>query len=810
MFKVYADRIIIDSNEDGFNESNVKAICSTGRSTKADSEGYIGEKGIGFKSVFKVAAKVHVQSDPFSFSFEHMRSADDDGLGMVTPMNEDFMEVPPGIRTRMILTLLGNIQFGHLLKDFRGVPDTLLLFLPKLQVLTIEIHQPGEAVASVTYSKHDRHENSLSITNLTKVTRNNTQTSTSAQKFYTVKREVRDLPNDAARVDKEGKSIDYAKIILAFPVDQDDVPVLEQQHVFAFLPLRRAGFKFLIQSDFVTQANREDVVHTARNEAVLAGVAETFRDAVLQFCNHPSLCYQWMRYLPSDSISDDFWGSLRTRICAALLQTRILRPWSEKGLHCPHQLRILPSYYYDKSGDPLLPDLEDEIYLSRRYLEEDSQALQRLGTCSLSWGDIIDRLGADIVSSSSRWKSMTSEEDWRTKMCTLLSKAFAPVANPLINTRARLKNMELIPTHDGKWVSLTRLTVYLPETKGVTIPTDLGLSLVQMTATKNPSWQKFLLELGVIECPAETVIKAISLRYSGGVKRSKEANVTLDCSITHLRYLYEFLPENILVLDPSIWIFNQETLPVSSNEYLYYNDPDDKENLGGLFEECEDSDCYLPGYKVNFLHPDYLHAVDRSTIRNGRSWLSWLELVVGMRHNPQICTKGAKELSGEFRYVIGHRSEKLLWILKRHWPIYEDQIGYVEPILLSSLVRVESGRREALQMTFLPLPKLQRLVEEYRVPNFSFICMSPTPRDVEIKEWRFLERLHVGIDDTIHFYVRAISEIQQGNENGCDPITESAVFRIYHKIQKQCNEDLEAVSYATFTLSLKLNEESNS
>lgn len=68
-FSLYPDQLVIDSNEDGFNAENVKAICSVAESTKTVAQGYIGEKGIGFKSVFKIAQRVHIQSGPFSFSF---------------------------------------------------------------------------------------------------------------------------------------------------------------------------------------------------------------------------------------------------------------------------------------------------------------------------------------------------------------------------------------------------------------------------------------------------------------------------------------------------------------------------------------------------------------------------------------------------------------------------------------------------------------------------------------------------------------------------------------------------------------------
>jgi len=71
---------VIDSNEDGFSKANINAICSTGESTKTFSQGYIGEKGIGFKSVFKVARKVHVQSGPFSFSFKYQHGEEKMGL----------------------------------------------------------------------------------------------------------------------------------------------------------------------------------------------------------------------------------------------------------------------------------------------------------------------------------------------------------------------------------------------------------------------------------------------------------------------------------------------------------------------------------------------------------------------------------------------------------------------------------------------------------------------------------------------------------------------------------------------------------
>ena len=46
--------IIVLNNEQGFSAQNIRALCDVGSSTKKGYFGYIGKKGIGFKSVFRV------------------------------------------------------------------------------------------------------------------------------------------------------------------------------------------------------------------------------------------------------------------------------------------------------------------------------------------------------------------------------------------------------------------------------------------------------------------------------------------------------------------------------------------------------------------------------------------------------------------------------------------------------------------------------------------------------------------------------------------------------------------------------------
>lgn len=48
--------IVVLNNENGFSDQNIRALCDIANSTKkiAGADEYIGKKGIGFKSVFRV------------------------------------------------------------------------------------------------------------------------------------------------------------------------------------------------------------------------------------------------------------------------------------------------------------------------------------------------------------------------------------------------------------------------------------------------------------------------------------------------------------------------------------------------------------------------------------------------------------------------------------------------------------------------------------------------------------------------------------------------------------------------------------
>ena len=70
-FMLFKDCITVLNNEVGFTERNIRAICDVGKSTKdPQRSGYIGQKGIGFKSVFRVTNTPEIHSQGFHIKFD--------------------------------------------------------------------------------------------------------------------------------------------------------------------------------------------------------------------------------------------------------------------------------------------------------------------------------------------------------------------------------------------------------------------------------------------------------------------------------------------------------------------------------------------------------------------------------------------------------------------------------------------------------------------------------------------------------------------------------------------------------------------
>ena len=67
----------------GFSRENIAALCDMGGSTKESKVGFIGQKGIGFRSVFRVTDKPSVHSSGYHIAFD--LSAPEGKLNYIMP-----------------------------------------------------------------------------------------------------------------------------------------------------------------------------------------------------------------------------------------------------------------------------------------------------------------------------------------------------------------------------------------------------------------------------------------------------------------------------------------------------------------------------------------------------------------------------------------------------------------------------------------------------------------------------------------------------------------------------------------------------
>lgn len=441
LVEVTPARLVVVNNEEGFTEANVKAICSVGESSKSKQKsGYIGEKGIGFKSVFIVSDAPEIHSNGFHFRFD--RTVEGNLLGYVVPYwHEPSVNLQPD-STTIILPAAKNHEFG---------PDTLvdldarlLLFLNKLRRLTL-VHN-GQRI---NYGRVDKAE--LSI--LSAVQESDDGDPRSDEMRYVRVDNTFTIGNELT--DEKRPGINRSTVVLAFPVDAAGAAKPEPtSHVFAFLPIRPMGFKFSVQADFILSSSREEIL-TDRpwNQFLRARIPEVFVDAVDVFKKSELLSLSYLKYLPMDrEITDPFFRTVRKAIIDKLAVAKCL-PSTSGGWERPSSLRMAEKSFRTLFPSKIAKELFGFDYIDSR-MQGGSELLRSLGTEDVSVSEILS-----IFATHGAWLQKQSLA-WRAKF-------YAYVANnqqPLIS--AGFLKCPCLPVSDGSCVVPALINVFFPLGKG--------------------------------------------------------------------------------------------------------------------------------------------------------------------------------------------------------------------------------------------------------------------------------------------------------------------------------------------------------
>ncbi|KAI0430299.1 hypothetical protein F5Y09DRAFT_233056 [Xylaria sp. FL1042] len=808
-FNVAPRYITVECNEDGFTRKNLSAICSIGKSSKISAQGYIGEKGIGFKSVFMAAYKVHIQSENFSFSFLHRRG--DSGIGMISPIWEEWENRPATGITRIKLFLIDTLDVETkaaehpIMQQFREIQETYLLFMKNICCVKVNfVNDSDSIISSAVYSiRHSLNGNRASLIRLID------QETERINNYHVTRHFARGLPRNENReysdAEQATQTWSSSEVVLAFPLDDEGrVPEeVASQQVFAFLPIRNMGFKFLIQADFVTQANRQDIVtSSSRNQALRDGIADAFAEAMKQLCTDELLRYTWIRYLPTtnDYPWDEYWSGLYERIRRKVQDTPLMLSFTENFPYKIEQMRKSRDPDADDNGDPIFKNIDPERYLSKRYLRSELDKIHcYYGLKLMEYSEIIMRASEDLKIPGSRMKSTATGDEWHEKAARLLCYAFSESED----LKRGVERLDVIPLENGKWIRAKHAPHQLsfPNTDGgLPIPQDLPLSIISSSASRGHFRNQLYNLLGAIRPPDSWIRQLIFDKYSALVHQ----NIVYDgwdkpeVSISHLEFLHRTDGLNPADIDryQHVTVLTKGKSLVTPLSIDVYVSSDHRYGAKCLLEPATSVDSpqkNTPGYPTHFLLPEYIVAPssenlseggeEEGTLRSTEIWFDWLQNRLGVRVHLRLFDD-VSGFTDMFQYIINHRPEEILGLLQYQWPIIKEQISN-NPAIKEKIANIAvpcHGRPDlySLSRTYLPFPELKDRFTQYveHTSGFNFLNFENTLAPEDLSCWMFLhDYFGVGSSDTLSFYLDILAAIN------CDePVEPRKVFDLYQII----------------------------
>ncbi|KAF2145105.1 uncharacterized protein K452DRAFT_343652 [Aplosporella prunicola CBS 121167] len=737
-------QLIIECNEVGFSKRNVEAICRINHSTKGknkDTDGYVGEKGIGFKSVFKVADVVWISSGNYSFKFDKRAV-----LGMATPIWESFPHPTKPGYTHFCLQLCDETDVDGIREELLALQPSLLLFLRRLRQLTVNVPSLGKKLTLTSSEARNSsfYERSLSRDRTT-------------IRYLVQEHVVDDMPLEERR-----PGISNTKILLAFPMSEANEPLLEEQEVFAFLPIRSYGFKFLIQAYFLLVASREDIDRSKKwNNRLLAGIVDAFVQAVGSF-HGTHLRYLWPRFLPQSIHPGSFLRIVEQRTLDKLGQLPILE--SENGtLAEPETIRYVPEGFRDEEGELMLPGSKYSP-LSHRYSNSDIPHITRLGVESLRCGEFLNELKNMVNFQEKQFQN--KPEKWHNSLAKTL------VTELSWDNPRQLPLLRLIPLENGLWSAAKNEVIFFQNDKAeITIPPGLEVKVASVGACRNPFRRNLFVKLGFRVCDTKQICQAILEKHASLIRsvRTLASVPSLDEAVKQVYFLYssQRLGQAPRIQENSIQFHAENnTLHYGSNLYLSENEICPLKKFLGGFPQG-----------TNFLSSSYLEQVPSL---ERKSWFKWLRDTFGMSSIPRLANRknafASISLTPQFEHIIATcASQEVLTLVRDHWNDYAPEFKYSEITskLESMKVACKGGSTRPLRETYLPTKHLLSKVPPGHAIPFLDI---ETPEETS---WLKFSRFGVRTTDNVSFYLSCL----QGLRTVSGPLELRRVVDIYERIQ---------------------------
>lgn len=277
--------LIVHNNETGFQEEHVKGICQVGNSTKKKLQGYIGEKGIGFKSVFRITKCPYIFSNHFQFCLPEYD--DETGLGYIVP--QWVTNLPSGIvtdKTTIILPINKNEADAHSVANaLRDIAPETILFLKKLCSIEVSVCLPLDQYEVVIEKSVKADSGRSMLVELTYLKKNGGAEEICESTQYWLTEVEFSKPTDIQHEKRTG--IESRTVSVAIPLQ----PTTQKGKLFAYLPVwEETRFPFLINADFLLVSSREGVKEDEPwNKWLRDCIVETYVTSFLDLLHAPNL-----------------------------------------------------------------------------------------------------------------------------------------------------------------------------------------------------------------------------------------------------------------------------------------------------------------------------------------------------------------------------------------------------------------------------------------------------------------------------------------------------------------------------------------
>ncbi|KAL3302063.1 ino80 chromatin remodeling complex protein [Colletotrichum asianum] len=814
-FEVHPGRILVRFNDNGLTPKSVDALCDTSSIVDTADTAAIPSQ-LQHKFLFKLAWKMHWESNGYSFSFVHRDG--DLGTGMFSPIWEEDeprdepleQETSGGTCITLFLHKHDEPQADleqtcHVLREFEILQNSTceLLLTTKVENFTVSSHDAeGNTLESTTITLK-RHK--VEGQDLFTITRSKSSEEAIDERVFIHDITFFDAPS---KIDDESTALEQTDVVIAFELTHDPrsgpQPVWGCHHA----QLKSLGLKFLLQADFDV---RDGIpAPSKRNQAILDAIATHFVHIVESF-SKTSLGYHWARWLPQkeDAGSGTMItpARLHSKIKDVLNDAEVFRTRTPDEFQTLSAVRRIPDFWLDGNGDPLFPDTDDPVYPAKEYENSDLDLLSSYGLKYMTWDHLLARIKFDMRGAGQhtpRWSpsNLLTNEKWR----CLAAKAILHIHHNIPQEAAkRLRKMPLIPLSTTQMVTAAKVKpIYFPsDDKGLEIPTSLSLHLVLKDLSgvsdfgpDDQDRHKLFNRLGVqmanttfvrdriLSSPMHEVLK------SGSSKKNR--------AVERLRYLFlsdewsvetedpSLVAENLVVMDTK----NRIRSPAGSAHHRTYLKTTDPYGPWELLKGPSSGEG--TEFDPSFLHEMYTK--DEPAAKDGgESWTSWLHRYLSIStHLPLVDPQNTAKLSPEFEHVYTHHPDKFIGALQRHWHLCDEwspnHAAFIENLRNREVI-CNDGRKYRLSETFLPLPEVREKFLEYVAAPFAVLDLDEevTASSYSFK-WGFLVlelRVKTGVFESMEFYLDVLKKLSSLPKSGFakpDAVGET-IIRLYEKIQ---------------------------